>query len=303
VLTQPHWTSIHADLATNLWRALGRHGAHLSWPAYQLCRPERAPYSFFRCPHSLAGAGTPEETSAWRWLRVHGAAARSIGGLTVVDKDVERLSTLQLAMPLLDKVRGLKLQARRGAAPAATRAFLVAAARAVARCPCLQNLELLVELAPKLGKQLPDTFGQELADARTLLGVTLSITSYAGKERDWPRAASVSRLVTGLAGLSRLRSLSLTVDMACMESALPACVSCLAQLTVLSLSGFEGLRCAPGWAHLPALVCLEFKNCIFAVDGEAALPGITHWCPSKLSHWRSAPACAPGPRRCGSSSS
>jgi hypothetical protein len=273
-LTKPYWTAIRADLATRLWRALGRRGAHPSW--LSSCRVARNthPVCNFRCPYSLADAGTPEEASAWRWLRVHGAAVRSIGNLTVIDKDVERLSTLQLAMPLLDKVMGLKLQARPGAAPAATRAFLVAAARAVARCPCLQDLELLVELAPTVGEQLPDTFGQELAEACTLMEVSLSITSRAGKERDWPRAASVSHLVMGLAGLSRLRALSLTVDTACMESALPACVSCLAQLTVLSLSGFSGLRCAPGWARLPALVHLEFKKCEFLADGEAALPGM-----------------------------
>jgi hypothetical protein len=37
-LTKSYWTAIHADLATRLWRALGRHGAHPSWPAYQSCR-------------------------------------------------------------------------------------------------------------------------------------------------------------------------------------------------------------------------------------------------------------------------
>ena len=266
---------MRTDLATSLWRALGRHGAHPFLAALSVVSPRaRTPLAISVALYTLAGAGTPEEASAWRWLRVHGAAVRSIDGLTVVDKDVERLSTLQLAMPALENVLGLKLQARAGAAPAATRAFLVAAARAVARCPCLQNLQLLVELAPKLGEQLPDTLGRELAEARTLLGVALRITSCAGKERDWPRAASVSHLVTGLAGLSQLRSLSLTVDKACMEGALPACMSCLAQLTMLILSGFQGLRCAPGWAHLPALVYLEFKNCKFAADGEAALPGM-----------------------------
>jgi hypothetical protein len=226
------------------------------------------------CLYSLAGAGTPEEASAWRWLRVHGAAVRSLYGLTMVDKDVERLSILQLTLPALEKVRGLELQARPGAAPAATRAFLVGAARAVARCPCLRTLQLLIELVPNLGEQIPDTLGQELAEGCTLTGVSLRITSRAGEARDWPTAGSVLLLVTGLAGLSRLRSLSLTAENAYMDGALPACVSCLTQLTILSLSGFTGLRCAPGWARLPALVDLEFKACVFAFDGEAALPGM-----------------------------
>jgi len=203
---------------------------------------------------------------------VHGATVRSIDALTVLN--VELLSTLQLALPALEEIRGLELLACPGAAPAATRAFLLGAARAVARCPCLRTLHLLVELVPMVGEQLPDTFGHELAEARALLEVSLIITSHAGEAHDWPTAVSVSHLVTGLAGLSRLRALSLTVEKACMEGALPACMSCLAQLTTLSLSGFTGLRCAPGWARLPALVHLEFKKCEFSADGEAALPGM-----------------------------
>ncbi len=131
---------------------------------------------------------------------------------------------------------------------------------------------MLVELRPKLGDQLPETLGRELADACTLMKVSLRIMSRAAEARDRPAAASVSHLVTGLAGLSRLRALSLTVDNACIDGALPACMSCLAQLTTLSLSGFTGLRCAPGWAHLPALVYLEFKKCEFSVYSDAALP-------------------------------
>jgi len=99
-----YWTAIHADLATRLWRALGRHGARLSWMTYRSCRTQCAPYSISRYPHSRAGAGTPEEASAWRWLRVHGAAVRSIDDLTVFD--VEPLSILQLALPALEKIRG-----------------------------------------------------------------------------------------------------------------------------------------------------------------------------------------------------
>jgi len=244
-------------------------------PGYLACRDALStrPLAKVHCPYSLADAGTLEEASAWRWLRVHGAAVKRLYDLTVVDKDVERLSILQLAMPALERVRGLKLRARPGDAPA-TRAFLVGAARAVARCPCLRTLQLLVELAPKLGEQLPDTFGRELADACTLMNVSLRIMSRAAEARDRPAAASVSHLVTGLAGLSRLRALSLTVENACMEGAVPACMSCLAQLTTLSLSGFHGLRCAPGWAHLPALVYLGFKKCEFSVDSDAALPGM-----------------------------
>ncbi len=44
-LTKPYWTAIKADLATSLWRALGRRGAHLSWLSYPSCRPRCAPRS------------------------------------------------------------------------------------------------------------------------------------------------------------------------------------------------------------------------------------------------------------------
>ena len=59
-----------------------------------------------------------------------------------------------------------------------------------------------------------------------------------------------------------------------MDAALPASVSRLAQLTYLRLRELHGLRCAPGWARLPALVCLDFHECMFAADSEAALPGM-----------------------------
>jgi hypothetical protein len=88
--------------------------------------------------------------------------------------------------------------------------------------------------------------------------------------RQWERA--------WLACRSCARS-PLTLDNVCEDTegcdTLPACVSRLVQLTYLSLKGVICLRCAPGWARLPALERLVFTDCGFAVeDGEAALPGM-----------------------------
>jgi len=97
----------------------------------------------------------------------------------------------------------------------------------------------------------------------------------AGAARTIGRCArTLERLMTGLAGLSRLRALSLALQGDCLGAPLPACLSCLAQLTSLHLQGLGGLRCAPGWARLPALERLDFKECQFECDGEEALPGM-----------------------------
>ncbi len=81
--------------------------------------------------------------------------------------------------------------------------------------------------------------------------------------------------MAGLGGLPRLRALSLVVGNVRMDATLAASVSRLARLTSLSLTGFDGLRCAPGWARLPALASLKFADCVFySGGGEAALPGM-----------------------------
>ncbi len=224
----------------------------------------------------LAGAGTPEEASARRWLEVQGLAIKRVHRLDVLDMDAELLSTLLASLPALSSISCLRLRALPGAAPAATRAFLAGAARAIGCCRCLQHLKLHVQLVGGLANQLPDALGRLLAEARSLEEVSLSLTSFTvgGRECE-PPAANASHLFTGFAGLPRLRALSLSLDTMHMEPALPACVSRLAQLTSLSLHGFAGLRCEPGWARLPALVCLDFENCSFCSgDGEAALPGM-----------------------------
>jgi len=224
----------------------------------------------------LAGAGTPEEASARRWLEVQGLAIKRVHRLDVLDMDAELLSTLLASLPALSSISCLRLRALPGAAPAATRAFLAGAARAIGCCRCLQHLELHVHLVGGLANQLPDALGRLLAEARSLEEVSLSLTSFTvgGRECE-PPAANASHLFTGFAGLPRLRALSLSLDAVHMEPALPACVSRLAQLTSLSLHGFAGLRCEPGWARLPARVRLDFEDCSFrSGDGEAALPGM-----------------------------
>jgi len=115
------------------------------------------------------------------------------------------------------------------------------------------------------------TFWQYLAKARALEDLDLTIRLRPCETHD---STSVPSLLGGLAGLSRLRTLTLSLDDVCEGATLPACVSRLVQLTSLGLSGLHGLRCAPGGARLPALLCLSFEDCVFASDGEAALPGM-----------------------------
>jgi len=238
--------------------------------------------------HSLAGAGTPEEAGARRWLQVQGGAVKCAPGLAHfvegegdakrpgLDLDSGRVSTLLASLPALTSM-SLGVHADLDSRPtaAAVRASLAEAARAIGRCSSLQQLCLhSILLAGELD-QLPEALARELARAHTLEEVDLwfQVPDFY-LPQDWPATFSLAHLVAGLAGLSRLRALSLQVDRLRMEAVLPASVSCLAQLTSLMLSGFDGLRCAPGWARLPALARLAFEYCAFAGGGEAALPGM-----------------------------
>jgi len=197
-----------------------------------------------------------------------------IYGLPVVDADAERLLALLTGLPSLRSIRGLTLRPPPGAAVAAAQDFLALAALAIGRCSCLHDLRLIINLADKPADQVPVMFWQYLAKARALEHLTLTVRSRAADVHGGVATANVSNLITGLAGLSRLRALTLSLDIACEGATLPACVSRLIQLTSLSLKRLRGLRCAPGWARLSALKCLIFEKCGFARDGEEALPGM-----------------------------
>jgi len=203
-----------------------------------------------------------------------------IYGLAVVDSDAERLLALLTSLPSLrsirglDAVSGLTLRPPPGAAVAAAQDFLALAARAIGRCSCLHDLQLVINLFDKLTDRVPATFWQYLAKARALEHLTLTIRSGAADAHGGLATTNVSNLITGLAGLSRLRTLTLSLDIACEGATLPACMSRLVQLTSLSLKHLHSLRCTPGWARLPALECLMFEQCGFARDGEEALPGM-----------------------------
>jgi len=222
---------------------------------------------------------------------VQGARLRSVEGLHVSDMDAQRLSALLASLPTLSSLSSMYLSACRGAALASIQAFMAGAARAIGRCSCLQHLDLRIQLVDKLTDQLPETFGQLLAEARSLQQLSIEIELGSGTHRRhrWP-ATSMTQLMTGLAGMSQLRTLTLEVTKVVAEGTLPACMSRLVQLTSLSLSGLQGLRCAPGWARLPSLACLQIPSCMFAGVGEEALPGMdalasltsldVRWCPS-----------------------
>ncbi len=196
-----------------------------------------------------------------------------ICGLAMADMDVERLSTLLTCLPALvsidglDAYSGLTLRPHPLAALAAAQDSLAGAARAIGRCSGLRRLDLRIVLHDKLADRVSATLWQYLAEARALEHLKLEIRSSSV-------GANASHLITGLAGLSRLRTLALGLTLVCEKATLPACLSRLVQLTSLSLSGLRGLRCTPGWARLPALVCLEFNYCKFDPDGEEALPGL-----------------------------
>ncbi len=189
----------------------------------------------------------------------------------VINADAERLSSLLTKLPALESISALSLRAHPGAAVAATQDFLAGAARAIGCCPCLRSLDLRIRLADRLADRVPGMVWLYLAKARALSHLTLTIRSAA---HSGSATTSASQLISGLAGLSRLRTLSLKLDNVCEDTMLPACVSCLVQLHSLTLYGLSGLRCAPGWARLPALVSLKFEECAFARDGEDALPGM-----------------------------
>jgi len=192
------------------------------------------------------------------------------------DLDAGRLTTLLAGLPALTSMGWLRLRADLHRRPTATaaRAFLAGAMRAIARCSGLQTLRLRITLRDGLADQLPETLVRELASVRSLEEVGLHIESSAAEWPDRPVTFSLAHVVAGLAGLPRLRALELMAYNVGMDATLPASMSCLAQLTSLRLSGFQGLRCAPGWARLPALACLSFEHCVFAGDGETALPGL-----------------------------
>jgi len=204
----------------------------------------------------------------------------SICRLVVADADAGRLSTLLASLPALEAIGklgrsyGLNLRPHPGAAVAAAQDSLAGAARAIARCSCLRRLDLRIELADKPVDRVSAAFWQYLAEARALEHLKVSILAGVADMHSGLATASASQLITGLAGLTRLRALALKLDIACEEATLPACVSCLVQLTSLGLFGLRGLRCAPGWARLPALESLLINQCVFAADGEDALPGM-----------------------------
>ncbi len=252
------------------------------WQQSRHSRPCLAP----ALNHSLAGAGTPEEACARRWLRVQGGAVKCLyfrygfadwteDEVPGRDLDGGRLSTLLASLPALTSV-SLSVLATldRGCSAAAILALLAGAARALGRCSSLQQLRLYTFLSGRESDELPEALPRELARAHTLEEVDLRFQVPGGCPPGNTVTFSLAHLVAGLAGLTRLRALSLTAGGVGMEAALPACLSCLAQLTSLTLSGLRGLRCAPGWAHLPALACLAFEHCAFAGNGEAALLGI-----------------------------
>ena len=236
--------------------------------------------------HPLAAAGTPEEASVRRWLKVQGDAVVSICHLSVRGQTVdnasgrdlgaERLSTLLASLPALTSIKYLVLSAdpHRTPTAAAVRAFLAGAARAMARCSGLRALHADIALLGRLADQLPRALVRELASVRTLEDVSLFFKASEAGRPDWPATFSLAHLVAGLASLPRLRALTLMMSRVGMDATLPASVSRLAQLTSLRLHGFFGVRCEPGWARLPALARLRLYACEFAGDGEAALPGM-----------------------------
>jgi len=223
---------------------------------------------------ALAAAGTHSGACAWRWLRVQGVAVKHVSGLEAVDRDAERLSLLLMSLPALESISVSKLHREWSCtSPADAQVYLAGAARAIGRCPCLLHLKVTI-LLDNGEDQVPDTFGQDLAGARTLEELHLAVLCMGAVNFDMPPSAHIAYLVAGLAGLSRLRALTLQSQLIRMAAPLPACLSRLAQLTSLRLSGLDGLRCAPGWARLPLLASLKFDSCTFAADGEDALPGM-----------------------------
>jgi len=304
-LEAPYWTTLRSDIVRRLWRALARPGALLAPLVSESfgCAVRHGPNALHCSPcvgnarkritptvsgpswwsqpvTPTAAAGMPAGAGAWQWLQKQGVSVTSICDLAVADADAKRLPVLLASLPALRSIRGLgagsglTLRPHPGAAVAAAQDFLAGAARAIAHCSCLRRLRLIIDLANKRADRISGPFWQYLAKARALEDLELTIRSSAADTRHGSAVTNVSRVAAGLAGLSRLRTLTLVLANVREDATLPACMSRLVQLTSLSLFGLRGLRCAPGWARLPTLECLEFGSCVFACDGEQALPGM-----------------------------
>ena len=206
---------------------------------------------------------------------MQGVAVKRMIGLEVVREDAARLPALLASLPALRAVEGLRLHPAPGAAPEAAQACLAGAAHVLARCASLQHLDVEISLDDRQAGRLHAALGRLLAAVqRPLEGLSLRVDAGQARIQMVPATARLTRLVAGLAGLAQLRALGLRFEFGWREATLPACLSCLAQLTSLSLWGVNGLRCAPGWARLPLLASLDFYECSFAADGEHALPGM-----------------------------
>jgi len=125
---------------------------------------------------------------------VQGGAVKCVRGLTV-EEDAEhvpgldlagQLSTLLASLPALTSIDGLVLQTdtRIGTTAAAHQAFLAGAARAIARCSSLQQLNVHIQLYNR--DQLPLALVRELASVRTLEEVTLRFGDEFADEADRP---------------------------------------------------------------------------------------------------------------------
>jgi len=82
-----------------------------------------------------------------------GGQLRTFVNMRVSEMDAERLSTLLASLPALSSLSRLILPVCNGAALATTQAFMIGAARAIGRCPCLQHLDLRIQLADRLADQ------------------------------------------------------------------------------------------------------------------------------------------------------
>jgi len=260
--------------------------------------------------HPTPAAGTPAGACAWQWLQEQGATVTCICGL-VVDADAERLQNLLTSLPALgsisrleevSRLSGLTLRPHPGAGVAAAQDFLAGAARAIGCCSCLRRLHLQIDVADNLADQVPTTVWQYLAKARALEHLDLVISSGGADTHNEVAIPSVAQLIAGLAGLSQLRALTLSLHNVCTEATLPACVSRLAQLTSLGLFGLRGLRCAPGWA----LVCRtstawNSRAASLRATARTRCRTWTRWRPSHSLSCLFARACLCCPRPCGGS--
>ena len=205
-----------------------------------------------------------------------------------------QFATLLSLLPNLEDFIGLQPASLSEASDAQVHIINRAALRA---CSSVTSLRLVfTQWLPKLpGQTLLEQLHAELP---RLVGSMTSLESLDLTVMVFPFQFSVGleAFVSALTPVTCLHSLSLFISGGDTVSVLPSCITALADLQKVKLTGFRPLVCAPGWADLPKLETLHLCSCGVEGSADHAFPGIASLLSlseivfedvSSLTHWPS----------------